>query len=215
MSQNRLLLSNLDSGRLLFPCQLVQLFCGGLQAVHVRAANQRLPVDSHLLPILKEHEGRHRGDAVLNRDLLDVVYIDLGEGEVAWYCRGLCELLVHGRYRFAWATPVCVEVCDDVHGLVEKRLELCGTRNVVDCHVCGWEAELSEGVRSTLFDMGSVALSVESIVMSLKGRAARISALSSAFGSEALSGLLTFAGLRLKWDVLILSRTLGHAQKKD
>uniref|UniRef100_A0A8H7KDV2 Uncharacterized protein n=1 Tax=Bionectria ochroleuca TaxID=29856 RepID=A0A8H7KDV2_BIOOC len=62
--------------------QPAELISSGSQRADVGAADGGLPVDGDLLPVLEEEEGGHGGDAVLPRDVLGVVDVDLGEGEL-------------------------------------------------------------------------------------------------------------------------------------
>lgn len=66
--------------------------------------------------ILEEDKGWHGRDTVPPSDVLDVVNIDLGEGETALDSVAVSQLGKDGRNGAAWRTPVSVEVDNDIGG---------------------------------------------------------------------------------------------------
>lgn len=101
------------------------------------------------LPVLEEDEGRHSGDAIAARDVVHVVDVDLGEGEVTRDGVLVRQLGEDRRYGPAGRAPVGIEVDDDVGGGLEQGVELSGLGGLV--HVAGrlrdGGAILEEGLR--------------------------------------------------------------------
>jgi hypothetical protein len=111
--------------------QSAQLISRCAQAPWICSSNQSLTVHSDLLAVLEEHEGWHRRDLVRLSDILCLVYIDLGEPEHTRDAVFFRKIGVYWRDRFAWSTPVCVEVDGDVGGVREELLELRGGVDMV------------------------------------------------------------------------------------
>ncbi|KAH0493403.1 hypothetical protein TgHK011_000074 [Trichoderma gracile] len=91
-----------------------------------------LAVDGDLLALLEEEKGGHGGDAVAGGDVLDVVDVDLCEGEVLVDGVLVGEGLVDGGDGLAGRAPVGVEVDGDVGGGGEEGVELVDGFDVVD-----------------------------------------------------------------------------------
>lgn len=67
-------------------------------------------------PVLEEDKGWHGRDTVPPSDVLDVVDIDLGEGEAALDSVAVSQLGEDGRNGAAWGAPVSIEVDYDIGG---------------------------------------------------------------------------------------------------
>ena len=125
-----LLLSSSGGG--LFLGEPRHLLSGLVEAGQVGALDHGLAVDSNLVPVLEEEEGGHGRDAVLDGDGLDVVDVDLGEGEEARNREGARHLGVMGSDGLARPAPVGVKVGDYVAGRLEELIELAVRRDVLD-----------------------------------------------------------------------------------
>ena len=108
------------------------LLGGQLEAVRVGAADHSRAVDGDLVAVLEKEEGGHGGDAVLARHGLDVVDVDLGEGEVVGDAVLLGPLRIQRRDLLARSAPVGVEVGNDVLRRSEEGVELGLRGDVLD-----------------------------------------------------------------------------------
>lgn len=94
--------------------QSTQLLSSGTQAPRVSTLDHGLAVNSNLLAVLEEQECGHGSDAISSSDVLDVVNVDLSEGEVILGSVLVGKALVDGGDGLARGTPVGVEVEGDV-----------------------------------------------------------------------------------------------------
>jgi hypothetical protein len=76
--------------------------------------------------VLKDQECRHSRDAILFRDVLDMINVDLDKCELAVNSVLISQLGEDGRNSAARWAPVCVKVDDSVFGRLEDGVEVDG-----------------------------------------------------------------------------------------
>lgn len=103
-----------------------QLLSSSAKTLRISTADHGLSVDGDLVSLLEEEKGGHGGDAVCAGDVLDVVDVDLCEGEDVGDAVLCGEGLKDGGDGFAGGAPVGKEVDGDVGCRVEQGLELLG-----------------------------------------------------------------------------------------